>query len=264
MINFDDIDDWVPSLDAALASIVPEQIRAVLVQAQPEYVEDALDLLFQMADRDALIDATLEWIRLSEVASYHGSRLAPDDVASIRAHGLIPLRADARRFRLTRALSPHPRWLQVAPELDRALTAYGEGCRGGCREDQVHLTLSRAGLTLGFNHYLTHGAEFDQRVAEELLGSEGEVLLRNDGVPTLVTVSVPGSAALAAAHPHFSIEDVRSNGSVPNLAREFLSAWSYRIAYPGFQAASLEVDCGMVFRAVVPAGWIVGVDTVVV
>ena len=264
MINYDDIDVWAPSLDVALASIVPEQVRAALVQAQPEYVEDALDLLLQLAGRDAVIDATLEWIRLNAIAGYHGSRLAADDIASIRARGLIPLRADARRVRLTRALSPHPRWLEVASELDKAITAYGEGCRGGCREDQVHLTLSRAGLTRGFNHYLTHGAEFDQHVAEELLGSEGEALLGKDGVPTLVRIAVPGAAALDAAHPHFSIEDIRSNGSVPNLAREFLKAWSYRIAHPGFQAASLEVDCGMVFRAVVPAGWIVGLDAVVV
>ena len=262
MIRYDDIDDWAPALSAALG--VPEQVRVALVQAQPEYVEDALDLLFKLTDRNAVIDATLQWIRSNEIAGYHGSRLTADDVASIRARGLIPLQADARRLRLTRALSPHARWLEVEPELDRVLTAYGSGCRGGSRENQVHLTLSRAGLTRNFNHYLTHGAEFDQRVAEELLGSDGKVLLSKDGVPTLATVVVPGAVALVAAHPHFTIEVVRSDGNVPNLAREFLKAWSYRIAHTGFQAAELEVDCGMVFCDAIPQDWIVNVDPVTI
>lgn len=262
MIHYDEIDDWVPSLNAAVGSLVSGKVRSALMQAQPECVEDALDLLFELANRDAVIDATLEWIRSNQIVGYHGSRLTDDDIVSIREHGLIPLRAAARRLRLTRALSCHPLWLEVASKLDGVLTEYGAGGRGGCREDQVHLTLSREGLMRGFNHYLTHGAEFDQCIAEELLGSDGKILLSKDGAPILVTIAVPGAVALTAAHPHFSIEDIRSNGSVPNLAREFLRAWSYHIAHPGFQSASLEVDCGMVFRNVVPAVWIVSLHTV--
>lgn len=265
MITYDDIDDWAPALDAALELTVPEQVRLQVLRERPQYVEDALDLLFDLADRDSVIDATLNWIRSNLIAGYHGSRLASDDVASIRASGLVPLRADGRRHRLTRALSRHRRWPEVGTELDRVLADYGgpEG-RAGNRENQVHLTLSRAGLTRGFNHYLKYGAEFDQHVAHRLLGSDGAALLSEDGVPIIVTVAVPGDAALTAAHPRFSIEDVRSQGSVPNLAREFLKTWSYRIANPGFQAATLKVDCGMVFRDTVPVIWVASVDTVTI
>lgn len=264
VIIYDDINDWVYALDAALGSTVSGQVRLQLRQAQPEYVEDALNLLLELANRNAVIDATLHWIRSNIIAGYHGSRFMADDVASIRTNGLVPLRTNTRRHQLIRALSPHPRWAEVEPELDRVLADYGPGCRAGNREGQVHLTLSKEGLMRGFNHYLTHGAEFDQHVARELLGSDGIVLLSKNGVPTIVTVSVPGDAALTAANPYSSIENARSNGNVPNLVRAFLNAWSYRVANPGFQTASLKTDCSMVFRGTVPTTWIASIDTVTI
>jgi hypothetical protein len=118
---------------------------------------------------------------------YHGSRLTQDEVASIREIGLIPLVAAARRSRLARAFSTHPRWTNVADQLDAAIHAHGAGERAGRREAQVHLTLSRSGLTGSFNHYLTHGSEFDQHVAYALLGQEGKDLLATDGEPVLWT-----------------------------------------------------------------------------
>ncbi len=225
--------------------------------ACPEYIEDARDLLFNLADRDAIIDATLEWIRSSTVAGYHGTRLTHAEVDSVRAKGLLPLKAEARRDRLVRALSSHPRWRQVADRLDELIQAHGQGARAGRREDQVHLTLSRSGLMSGFNHYLTHGSEFDQHVAHALLGSQGKELLSQDGAPTLIKCAIPGDVALDAAHPFFSIDDLRSRGDVPNLVDEFLKTWSYKLAHPDFQACTLEVDCGMFFCEIVPAGWII-------
>jgi hypothetical protein len=149
----------------------------------------------------------------------------------------------------------------VAGRLDATIQARGRGAVAGSREDQVHLTLSGAGLTNGFKHYLTHGAEFDQCVADVLLGPGGKELLARDGEPRLIRVVVPGPLALAAAHPYFSIGLMRGGGNVPNLVGDFLNAWSFRLAHPEFQSRTLEADCGMVFNTTVPAAWIIGSDT---
>ncbi|MEX1204752.1 MAG: hypothetical protein WEB85_05830 [Dongiaceae bacterium] len=260
-LDFDNIDDWVLRLTDALMGHVPDSVGPTLVAAAPEYVEDARNLLFDLTDRDAIIDTTLAWVRSTMVAGYHGTRLTDGEVVSVRAMGLLPLKAEARRNRLVRALSPHPRWGEVADGLDAAIRAHGQrGCAGD-REEQVHLTLSRFGLINGFNHYLTHGAEFDQHVAYALLGSEGKELLGSDGEPRVIQIAVPGAVALDAAHPFLGIDDLRSRGDVPNLVDEFLTAWSYRLAHPGFQARTLEVDCGMVFRSTVPSAWVVNIET---
>jgi hypothetical protein len=263
MIDFDEIDDWAPELSDVLSQCVPDSFGPRVAEAAPEYIEDALDLLFDSTVRDAVIDAALAWIRSTKVVGYHGSRLTDEEVASVRSSGLTPLKAETRRDRLVRALSPHPGWHEVADQLDSILQGYGPGGAGGRRERQVHLTLSRCGLLNGFNHYLTHGSEFDQRVAYELLGPDGEELLTKDGMPTVLRVAVPGPLALDAAHPHFGVDDMRVRGEVPNLVKEFLQAWSYKLAYPAFQSRTLEIDCGMVFRSTIPAAWIVDFATFV-
>lgn len=261
MVDFDDIDDWAPGLAAALSRHVPDSVGPKIAAAAPEYVEDAQALLFNLTDRDAVIDATLEWIRSTRIVGYHGSRLTDEELASVRAIGLIPLKAEARRHRLTRALSSHPRWDEVVDQLDATIQAHGQGAAAGSREDQVHLTLSGAGLINSFNDYLTHGAEFDWHVAGALLGSSGKELLAHDGKPRVIRVAVPGPRALDAAHPHFGIDLMRSSGNVPNLVGTFLEAWSFHLARPGFQSRTLEVDCSMVFNSTLPAAWIVGFDT---
>jgi hypothetical protein len=261
LLDFDEIDDWAPKLAAALKDHVPDTVRSRIAVRALEYIEDARDVLFELADRDAIIDATLAWVRSSMLAGYHGTRLTDAEVDLVLAMGLLPLKAEARRDRLIRALSPHPRWGEVAGLLDETIRTHGQGERAGRREDQVHLTLSRSGLTNGFNHYLTHGAEFDQHVAHALLGQEGQDLLGRDGVPRVVQVAVPGAVALDAAHPFFDIDHLRANGDVPNVVDQFLKAWSYRLAHPGFQARTLEVDCGLFFRSAVPASWVVNVET---
>lgn len=260
LIDFDDIDQWEPDLAAVLRPLFPESIGPAIAASAPQYVEDTLDLLFNMSDRNAVIDSTVNWIRSTSIAGYHGSRLADSEIASIRAIGLIPLKAEARRYRLERALSRHPEWPEVAGRLESAIQAHGQGSVAGRREDQVHLTLSKAGLTIGFNHYLTHGAEFDQRVAYALLGAEGTALLATDGEATVIRVAVPGPLALDAAHPYFTINEMRARGEIPNLVSDILTAWSYRLAHPGFQSRTLKIDCGMVFRSTVSTDWIVSVE----
>jgi hypothetical protein len=261
MIDFDDIDSWAPDLAAALSEHVPDSVAPELAAVAPEFVEDARDLLFELTDRDAVIDATLAWIRSTKIIGYHGTRLTDEEIASVRADGLIPLKAEARRPRIIRALSPHPKWREAVDRLDAVIHAHGPGGIGGCREDQVHLTLSKAGLISGFNHYLTHGAEFDQHVASELLGAEGKELLARDGKPRVIRVAVPGPRSLEAAHPFFGIDDIRGSGGVPNLVNELLEAWSFRLAYPEYQSRTLRADCGMMFRSAIPVIWIIDYDT---
>lgn len=260
IIDFDEIDDWAPQLDTALSQHVPHCVGEKLVMAAPPYAEDAIACLFGLTSQSKVVAATLAWIRSSTIASYHGSRLTNVDMASIRATGLYPLKAEARRNRIERALSSHVDWPTVADRLDSTLRKYGQGCAAGRRQDQVHLTLSRASLTNRFNHYLRYGAEFDQHVAHALLGQDGVDLLAQDGRPTLIKVAIDGGAALDAAHPHFTVHEMQARGQLPNLANQFLRAWSYRLAHPEFQSRSLQVDCGMVFNEIVPADCIDFID----
>ena len=261
MLDFDEIDDWAPMLSTELRLLVPTSVKSKLETAAPEYIEDALDFLFESSDRCDIIEATLTWLRSSKIAGYHGTRLMDAEVASVRLLGLIPLRAEDRRNRLARALSPHPRWHEVESKLDAAIMQHGQGCYAGCREKQVHLTLSKSGLTKSFNHYLTHGAEFDQHVAASLLSSEGMELLERDGEPRIIRVLVPGEIAVTAANPYFDINEFRTLTNIPNLVRQFLEVWSYRLAYPRYQSRHRELDCGMVFRSAVPPEWILEIET---
>ena len=262
MLDFDDNRTWGPRLTAALRGLLTDCVLEKLATASPQYIEDACELLFSYADRARIVDATLAWIRSTSVAGYHGGRLTQSEVDSIRTRGLLPLEANARRARLTRALSPHPRWGQVAHRLDAALRDYGPGEKAGRREGQVHLTLSRCGLLNGFNHYLTHGSEFDQRVAYALLGADGAELLGTDGRATVIQAAVPGDVALNAVNRYFTVDERLARGEVPGLVDELLKAWSYGLAHPDFDCGTLQEDCGLVFRSAVPPAWIVGIDTV--
>ena len=262
MIDFDDIDLWGPSLTDALRPLIPETRFYNLVATPTKFVDDALHQLFDLPNKQEIIDAAVAWVCSATIAGYHGTRLTHTEADSIRVEGLLPLDACDRRGRLERALSRNERWPEVADKLKDVLHAYGPGNRAGHRQNQLHLTLSRSGLTKDFPHYLTHGAEFDQRVAFELLGEEGVELLGQDGEATVIKAAVPGPQALDSANPYFSIECMRARGNCPNLIKEFLECWSYRLAHPSFQCRTLKVDCGMLFRSALPAAWIVSIDTV--
>ncbi len=260
MIDFDDIDAWFPKLSAHLKPLHSDAVVQSLSTTPLEYVEDARDELLKGGRRDPIIDATIDWICLHSISGVHGTRLTAEDVASIRRDGLIPLAASQRRARLARALGRHPEWSRIEKDLDDVIQRMGPGKYAGGREGQVHLTLSLAGLTGSFNHYLRAGAEFDQHAAHILAGESSARYLESDGDPMVVTVSVPGKDALAAAHPYFTMEDRRRNGEVPNIANEFLEAYSFRLSRPGFQSRKLRLDCGMMFREAVPPQWIVAIE----
>jgi len=235
---------------------VPENLSAQMVQASPPLLEDALAKLFDFTDRKSVVAATLNWVRSTTIAAYHGTRLTAAEVASVRASGLIPLKATARRVRLERALSRHAMWLEASAKLDSTIAACATG-----REGRLTLAFSRSALTNDYNHYLTHGSEFDQCVAERLLGQEGIQLLATDGNRTLIQVAVPGSTALKAANPYWTPEEIVARGEVPQLAREFLEAWSYCLAHPDRMPGPLGISCDMALDDAVPAGWITSIDT---
>jgi hypothetical protein len=259
MIDFDAVEYWESDLADALRGTVSDQVRLRVASAKPEFVEDARDVLFSLAPKRKIVDATLAWIRSNDLLAYHGTRLAPHEVHSIQATGLRPLKAEDREPRLARALSSHPRWLEMAPLLPDAIRAHGEWNAAGHREGQVHLTLSGSGLTNSFNHYLTHGSEFDQHVAFKLLGKEGADLLALDGSPMIVKVALSGTAALDGAHVHFTVEDMLRMNEVPNVVKEFLETWAFRLAFPGYRPK--HVDCGIWFRSVIPASQIIAVES---
>ena len=261
MIEFDEIDAWKPKLGDALRPYVSEHELAKLVSVHTKDPSVALDSLFTLVDRNAIIDATIAWTKAVSIAGYHGTRLIDSEVISIEQNGLVPLKSSDRRRRLERVLSRHDRWPEVASKLNDTIRNFGPGHKGGKREGQSHLTLSRNGLIKGFNHYLTYGSEFDQWVAYELLGDDGKELLRDYGEPRLVKVAVPGTEALDAAHSIFSVNDVLESGDVPNLIKELLGSWTLKVGHPEFQCRSLEVDCGMIFSSVVLQRWIVNIET---
>lgn len=260
LIDYDAIDAWGPELSDALCETVSGPIRKRILEQRFEYIEDALDFLFKASSRRDVIDTTLRWIQQNQVAAYHGSRLHHFDIEAIRRIGLQPLNATNRRERLVRSLEGHPNWCNVLHRLDDELRRHGSGQAAGNREGQVHLTLSKSGLTRSFNHYLLRGSEFDQHVAHALLGEEGEILLENDGIPVVIQANLPGSMAIDGAHPYFTVEMMHQNGETPNLAREFLEAWSYWLSKPGYQTTSRRLDCGIRFNETLPSELIAAIE----
>jgi len=253
VLEFDDIGMWAPSIKNALQAHVSDDVCRLVATSEPE---DAIETLFDLTDRKAIIQNTLNWIGSNKVVGFHGTRLTNQEVDSVLLKGLVPLKAEDRRVRLIRALSRHPNWSVVESRLDEVIDAHGKGNAAGHRQDQVHLTLSESGVVTGFNHYLTHGSEFDQHVAYSLLGEDGKNYLTEDGDPILFRVAVPGDYALKAAHPYFTVEDLCRNGEVPNIVKEFLTSWAFYLTDRSFSPIKLRIDCGMIFRSVVPADWI--------
>lgn len=248
--DFDRIDLWGPELTLVLDGLVPSDVRQTVARSAPEYIEDARDRLFGLSDQHAITSAIAAWLRERPVAGYHGSRLTPEELAGIERDGLRPLRVEDRRSRLVRALGGHAEWPQLRQQLDEALALHGAGERSGRREGQVHLTVSKAGLVRSFNHYLTHGAEVDQHIAQYLLGEAGVALLAQDGEPTLIRFFVPGAIALDACNPYASLSD-----SI-NLVADIIPEWAYWLAAPIRASECIYADCGMMFRSSVPAAWI--------
>lgn len=143
--DLDDIGEWAPRLSVALEELVPKRLRERVKKEPVEWLEDALDVILENVERSDLIEATRPWLRGQTIVAYHGSRLSPEEIASVRAGGLIVLDPVTRRERLAKALCSHPRWAQVRIGLDAAIRDFGDG-RFGRRQGQAHLTISRGAL----------------------------------------------------------------------------------------------------------------------
>lgn len=260
MLDYIDIDNWEPRLTAALAPLVPQPVKSTLQTESLEYYEDYLDRLLELTDREAVIETALAFIRSETITGYHGSRLTDEDISSIRSSGLIPLNVENRRHRLVRALSPHPRWYEVANGLDPAIEEYKKATSAGRRESQVWLTLSKVSLTKRTKEYLKYGSEFDCQIARALLGDDGLKLLARDGNPIVVRVAVSGAISLNAAHLFRSIESFLAKGEAPLIVREFLGAWSFRLARRGNQSSNDPFGFNIVFFDPIPPDWIIDLE----
>lgn len=262
MIEFDEIDYWFPQLSSHLGSIVTPSILSQLKSEDIEYIEDALRRLVGWVDANELVDETIDWISSIEMLAFHGTRLTSIEANSIRQDGLQPLKAMDRFVRLERALRSHPRWQAVKGKLASEIERHGEGAAAGLREGQIHLSLSRSGLLEDYDHYLVYGSEFDQRVAHSLLGDSGVELLAQDGKPTLVLIRMPGNEVLSAAQWPTSVEDIRRRGDVPNVVREMLQLWAYKIIHADYQPTSIDGDCPITLTSPIPSSWVFDVECV--
>lgn len=247
--DFDTIGEWAPRLSAALNALVPVRLRERVAAGPIEWLEDAFDIILDEVERSDLIDATREWLRGQTIVAYHGSRLSPDEIVSVRTSGLKALDPATRKGRLAELLSRHPDWAQASVGLDAAIRDFGDG-RFGRREGQAHLTLSRGALLTAFNHYLVEGSEFDQVIAVELLGKGARSLLQKGRSPVLFTTEVPGHRALDVAERRLR------DGEMPGLVRHVLQFWANWLHDPALDPGTQHVDSGLIFYEGIPPDWV--------
>jgi hypothetical protein len=262
MFDFDSIDQWGPSLLNYLSATVPETAYAFLRDRRPKYFEECRDLLFRapgVSPRE-IIAATGDWLRSQPVVAYHGSRLTSEEIRMIQSEGLRPLEARGRIARLGLILARHPNWSNISGCLGEVVDAFGVHglAKGhGMREGLVHATISRAGLIHRFNRYLMYGSEFDQVVAQTLVGEYGLRLLADYGQPAVIKLCIPGAIALKAANPNPQLSE-----KMPYPIGDILYSWARWTIDRKFSSADVGVDCGLRFDVLIPPGWIVGHEIV--
>lgn len=262
MIDFDEIDTWWNDLSLLLGSNVTEEIKEKLKKSNAEYIEDVVNILFCLADREKIIELTKNWLMKNTIVAYHGSRLSDEEILSIKREGIIPLNGEDRIKRISRVLSKDPSWMNMKDKLTESIHAHTKQFIAGKREGQVHATLSRAGLINEFNHYLEYGSEFDQRVVVHLIGKRGLDLLKQDGSPVLIQLAIPGNIALSAAHPFFPMEMIKAKNEIQNIVKEFITAWAYKIKNKTYQSKTANIDCGMVFFDKISPSWIIDMTVI--
>jgi hypothetical protein len=261
MFDFDAIDQWGPSLSSDLAEIVPDTAYAFLRDRRPKTFEEYRDTLFEAPGvrPSAIIAATANWLRSQSVIAYHGSRLSANELQRIQAEGLRPLDARSRAARLSSIFAGHPGWSDIASGLSAVIDEFGiHGvAKGhGRREGFVHATISRACLLRRFDRYLVYGSEFDQMVAQTLIGEGGLRCLANYGAAVVMKLCIPGPLAIEAANAY-----PWANEKMPRPIDDILYSWARWSVDRAFSSAEACVDCGLRFAAPIPADWIVGHET---
>lgn len=247
--DFDTIGVWAPRLSDALNALVPDRLRERVRTGRVKWLEDALDIILEEVERNDLVEETRAWLRAHTIVAYHGSRLSPDEIASVRVGGLLALDPVARRDRLAKILSGHPSWAEASIGLDAAVRDFGDG-QFGRRRGQAHLTISRGALLTAFNHYLVEGSEFDQSVAVDLLGKGARALLQESRSPVLFTVEVPGDRAIEVG------ERWLRDGEMPGLVRHVLQFWAHWLHDPTLDPGTQHVDFGLMFFEDIPSEWV--------
>ena len=213
MIYYDAFDTWGDSFGEFVLPLIGQKYLDQLGNADFEYIEDAGEFVSGITGVKRISSEIFNWVSRNEFCVFHGTRLLPSELKSLIAVGLKPLEALSRQERLSEIFSRHEDWGWVKEGLIEVLRDVGPRERDGRREQQIHFSLSKTGLVNGFNHYLTHGSEFDQRVASRLFSDDsGLRLLRSETTPYLVHVKISGQKLIQGAHPFFSYQDIVDMG----------------------------------------------------
>lgn len=238
-IDCDRLDDWGQRIGEVIAAIGGDLIIAELAATKPEFIEDALDWLYERLGRERVLDAVVGALQGAAVRLFHGTRLSDSDVGQVRQQGLKPLRLADRRSGLVQILGRHPRWPEVASRLDEAIDAFGVGARAGKRGDGcVHACFSRSGLLLGCNHYLALGAEVDKHICHHLFGDDSaDHLLRAHRKPYLISFEVGFDLAARSCTWNGDLQLGRGV-----LVARLVGPWAYRQTAPRFRI-STQRDC---------------------
>ncbi|SHF84586.1 hypothetical protein SAMN05444273_1183 [Litoreibacter ascidiaceicola] len=253
MIYYDKFQTWEKSFGDLLVRLVGEEALNDLSSSNFEFIEDAGDFVVSRSDITTVSHEIQGWLLAQEFCVFHGTRLLSEEILSVQQKGLRPLVAADREQRLREILGRHRRWASVEDKLLEVIEDVGPKEKQGRRQGQVHFSLSRSGLVNGFDHYLTHGSEFDQHVVQRLFGDQsGLELLSSETVPVLVHVSISGEQLIQGAHPHFTYSDVVGMGEIPGTARTFLNSWAFKAANPGFDIEKLRTDCCVMERVATP------------
>jgi hypothetical protein len=203
-------------------------------------MEDARNHLLRSVSQARLVEHLNSQLAACEVRVYHGTRVTADEARDIRDAGLRSLRLSDRGDALAAIFSQHADWPTKAGLLGAQLHRFGAGWEqggAGRREDGcVHVCLSRAGLLYGCNHYLTHGAEVDQHIANALFpDGSGLELLKRSRSAKLISFTAPFPEAAVAANPYgFPANEM------PDLLRKLVTAWAYKVGKPEFSLANEE------------------------
>jgi hypothetical protein len=254
VIDYDKIEEWGPWLTALIGSIAPSGFLASLQRSNPEYIEDARNHVVAAIGRERLMAALNRELDPYAVRVFHGTRVTDAEISQIRIQGLRALKLFDRRAPLIAIFSQHRGW-SAAKEalLDEQLHRFGRGWEkagaGRREDDSVHVCLSRAGLLLCCNHYLTRGAEVDHQIAHALFpdGSGLELLQRNRAAK-LVSFTAPFAEAARAANPYgFPTHDL------PALLSLLIEAWAYKTAKPAFSVAKQLHSASLKFAAPITA-----------
>jgi hypothetical protein len=67
---------------------------------------------------------------------------------------------------------------------------------------------------------------------------------------TIPLADVREPASISPVQTRYGTSDL------PNLVRQLLQVWSYRLAHPDYLSKCWKLDCGMVFDTPLPASWI--------